>query len=190
MGVPQATYTAYENGDRSPSLPELELLAYFLEVPLTHFWGDTTLSEKPDRRPAVPTPAVAEIRDRLIGARLRQARLDAGLRLKEFAGELGISSGLLSDFEFGQKSVPLPELEVIVNRLGMSLEDLLEAQGVIGEWESALRLFERFKQLPPDLREFVINPVNEHYLRLALRLSRMPADHLRTIATGLLEITY
>lgn len=190
MGVTPAVYGAYESGEKSPSLPELELLAFFLEVPLAHFAGQSTLSEKPAQRPPVPPPAVRDLRDRMIGARLRQTRLDAKLKLKEFADELGVSAAMLSDFEFGQKPVPLPELEVIINRLGLTLEALLEPQGVVGEWESAQRLFERFKQLPPDLREFVVNPVNEHYLRLAQRLSQMPADHLRLIATGLLDITY
>jgi transcriptional regulator with XRE-family HTH domain len=190
LGVAPGVYNAYERGVKSPSLPELELLAYYLEVPLAHFWGQTTLSEKPEHRPPVPAPTVTELRDRMIGARLRQARLDAKLNLKEFADEVGLSRGLLAAFEFGQKPIPLPELEVIVNRLGLSLDQMLEPQGVIGEWESALRLFERFKALAPDLREFVVNPVNEPYLRLAQRLSQMPAEQLRAIATGLLDITY
>jgi transcriptional regulator with XRE-family HTH domain len=165
-------------------------MAYALDVPLTHFWGQATLAAQTQQRPPAPEAAVLELRDRMIGAKLRQARLGARLKLKEFAEMLGVSAGLLSDYEFGHKPVPLPELEVIVNRLGLSLEDLLEPGGVIGEWESAHRLFERFKQLPPDLRDFVVNPVNEHYLRLAQRLSQMPAQQLRAIATGLLDITY
>ncbi len=189
MGVTSSTFHAFESGEKSPSLPELELLAFILEVPLTHFWGSTVLAEA-DKAAHQPSPVVVELRDRLIGAKLRQARLNARLKIKDFAAELGISPGLLSAFEFGQKSVPLPELEVMVSRLGLSLEDLLESQGQIGEWESAQRLFERFKELPPDLREFVTQPVNESYLRLAQRLSQMPADQLRSIAAGLLEITY
>ncbi len=189
LGITPAAYTAYEAGEKSPSLPELELLAYSLDIPLAHFWGQTTLAQETGRRPAPPDPVVRELRDRMLGARLRQARVAAKLKLKDFAASLGISSGLLTDFEFGQKPVPLPDLEVIANRLGLKLEDLLEPEGVIGEWESAHRLFQGFKQLPPDLREFVVSPVNEQYLRLAQRLSQMPADQLRAIATGLLDLT-
>lgn len=190
IGLSPALYGAYESGEKSPSLPELEVLAYAFEVPLAHFRGQVTLAASPVQRPPAPGPAVLEVRDRLIGAHLRQARLNARLKLKDFAETLGLSTGTLSDYEYGHKPVPLPELEVMVNRLGLSLEDLLEAQGVIGEWENSQRLFERFKQLSPELRAFVVNPINEQYLRLALRLSEMPADHLRTIATSLLDITY
>lgn len=190
LGLSPAGYAAYEAGEASPSLPELELLAYALQVPLSHFFGQTTLAAQTTQRPAAPDPAVLELRDRMIGARLRQARLAAKLKLKDFAERLDVSASLLSDYEYGQKAVPLPELEVIINRLGLTVEDFLEPEGVVGEWESAHRLFERFKRLPPDLRDFVVNPVNEHYLRLAQRLSQMPAEQLRTIATSLLDITY
>lgn len=190
LGLTPAAYAAYEAGDKSPSLPELELLAYLCDVPLAHFWGQTTLAAAPDRRPAPPDPTVLELRDRMIGARLRQARLANQTKIKDFAQALGVSAGLLADYEYGRKAVPFPELEVLAGRLGLNLEDLLEPQGVIGEWESTQRLFERFKQLPPDLRAFIVNPVNDSYLRLAQRLSQMPADQLRAIATGLLDITY
>lgn len=190
IGVTIQTYNAYERGDKSPTLPELELLAYSLDVPLAHFWGDTAISEREQRRPAAPTAAITEVRDRMIGARLRQARLAANLKSKDLAAELGISAGLLAAFEFGQTPVPLPDLEVLLARLGLELDDVLESSGVVGEWESTGRLFERFKQLPPDLRDFVTQPLNEHYVRLAQRLSQMPTDHLRAIATGLLDITY
>jgi transcriptional regulator with XRE-family HTH domain len=190
LGVKPGVYNAYENGAKSASLPEIELLAYFLEVPLAHFWGNTALTEKPDQRPQVPAPALTELRDRMIGAKLRQARTTDKLKIKEFAADLGISAGLLSAYEFGQKPIPLPELEVIANRLSLKMDDLLENQGVVGDWESAQRLFERFKQLPSDLREFVVEPVNAPYLRLAQRLSQMSAEQLRSIAAGLLDITY
>ena len=38
LGVSEETFEAYELGERSPSLPELEALAYYLNVPVEHFW--------------------------------------------------------------------------------------------------------------------------------------------------------
>ncbi len=190
IGVRPAIYSAYELGSRSPALPELELLAYFFDVPLRHFWGTTTISEKTDERAQVPAASIVDLRQRLIGAKLRQARVNARLKIKDFAAELGLSPGRLSSFEFGRRPIPVPELEVLANRLGLSLEDLLESEGVVGEWESTQRAFERFKQLPPELREFLSQPANESYLRLAHRLSQMSAEQLRGIAASLLDITY
>ena len=38
MGLSPEELTAIEFGDMPATLPELEMLAYFLEVPLEHFW--------------------------------------------------------------------------------------------------------------------------------------------------------
>ena len=188
MGCPPEVYDAYEAGKKSPSLPELELLAYYLDVPPAHFWGERTLEEV---RPAAPPPAaVTRLRDRIIGAQLRQARLATKAKLKAVADAAGISTGKLTAYEAGEKSAPLPELEALVAGLGLSLEDLLEAHGQVGDWESTHRAVERFRQFAPDLREFVSQPANETYLRLAQRISQMPTDQLRSLAEGLLELTY
>jgi hypothetical protein len=40
------------------------------------------------------------------------------------------------------------------------------------------------------VRDFVLQPINTPYLQVAMNLSRMPAETLRQIASGLLEITY
>ncbi len=45
IGVEASTFLLYENGEIAPSLPELEVLAYFLEVPIQHFFN-STLEEK------------------------------------------------------------------------------------------------------------------------------------------------
>ena len=44
-GCTEAQFEAYEAGQASPSLPELELLAYCMALPLTYFWGDQVLSQ-------------------------------------------------------------------------------------------------------------------------------------------------
>jgi transcriptional regulator with XRE-family HTH domain len=45
MTVTPEQYQTYENGEKSPSLPELEALAFYLNVPVEHFWGSKTLSD-------------------------------------------------------------------------------------------------------------------------------------------------
>lgn len=190
MGCKLAVYVAYEAGRKSPSLPELELLAYCLGMPVTHFWDNQSLTESAQATQAVPATELTPLRNRIIGAQLRKARLAAKCKLKALAAEVGVPSGRLSAYELGEKAAPLPELEVIALRLGLRLEDLLETQGTIGEWDSTRRAFQDFRQLPAELREFVSHPLNENYLRLAQRLSQLPAAQLRSIAESLLEITY
>jgi transcriptional regulator with XRE-family HTH domain len=188
MGCLPAVYVAYEAGQKSPSLPEIELLAYFLDVPPAHFWGNRSLAET---KASAPSPAaVTRLRDRIIGAQLRQARLAAKAKPKALAESAGLTSSKLTAYELGEKPIPLPELEMLVASLGLSLDDLLEAHGRVGDWESTHQAVERFRQLPPELREFISQPANEGYLRLAQHISQMPTDKLRSLAESLLEITY
>jgi transcriptional regulator with XRE-family HTH domain len=190
-GCSTEALAAIEDAQASPSLPELELLAYVLDVPLNYFWGDTVLSEqRPSERAALPAAEVAAIRQRIVGALLRQARLTARLEPGEVAASAGVTPEQLAAYELGQDKIPLPTLEALAGRLGVPIEHFLEDEGPVGEWNSTQRAFERFSRLAPELREFVSRPINESYLRLAQRLSRLPAGELRGIAASLLEITY
>jgi transcriptional regulator with XRE-family HTH domain len=190
-GCTPEALTGFEQGQASPSLPELEMLAYALDLPLSYFWGDKVLSEQhTPQRAALPAAEVAALRQRIIGALLRQARQAARLEPAEVAQSAGLTAAHLTAYELGQFPIPLPELEALAGRLGVPIDHFLEDQGPVGEWDSTQRAFERFSQLPPELREFVSRPINESYLRLAQRLSRLPAGELRGIAASLLEITY
>jgi hypothetical protein len=45
-------------------------------------------------------------------------------------------------------------------------------------------------QLPNETQEFVIQPINQPYLKIAQRLSEMSVEELRSVAESLLEITF
>jgi hypothetical protein len=48
---------------------------------------------------------------------------------------------------------------------------------------------QQFLEMPTELREFVALPVNRPYLELAMKLSTMSRDKLRSVAEDLLDIT-
>ena len=48
---------------------------------------------------------------------------------------------------------------------------------------------QQFLDLPKELQAFVCQPVNRPYLELAMKLSSMSTDKLRSVAEGLLDIT-
>jgi hypothetical protein len=47
-----------------------------------------------------------------------------------------------------------------------------------------------FLELPVELRQFVAMPVNRPYLELAMKLSNMSRDKLRSVAEDILDITF
>ena len=61
----------------------------------------------------MPDSRAALLRKKILGVKIRYARIRAGLNLKEVGQALGISSGLVSDIEFGRRDVSLPQLEVM-----------------------------------------------------------------------------
>jgi hypothetical protein len=44
--------------------------------------------------------------------------------------------------------------------------------------------------LSPELQAFIAKPINRPYLELAVKLSQLDADRLRSVAEALLAITY
>ncbi len=188
LGVSTSTITAYEEGRKTLSLPELEVLAYVLDTRVVYFWEpDPELAaEEPP-----PLQEVLALRHRIVGALLRQARLDAGLTQKELAEAMGRSSSRLSDYEYGARPIPLAELELVAQHLRLPLDYFLDTQeGPVGEWHRQEEAWRCFRELPRDMQEFVTQPINVKYLEVAMKLDQMPVGGLRAIAEGLLDITY
>ncbi len=189
LGCPPGLIAAYEEGRKDISLPELELLAYFLGVPVAQFWSGEDEIVEPPTLP--PVGQLVALRQRIVAVLLREARLKAGKSLADMAAVLGCSPRRISEYERGQRPIPLAHLELLGEHLGVPVSYFLdEGIGTIGERELNDRLFEQFKALPEDVRQFVVQPMNVMYLRVAMRLAEMPASQLRGIAEGLLEITY
>jgi transcriptional regulator with XRE-family HTH domain len=189
MGVTVATYTAYEEGRRDATLPELELLAYSLKVPVRLFFerAERLLADDPP----VPIEKVVALRQRIIGALLRQARQERGKSVKEVAARLGVTTRRISDYELGRKPLPLPALQEAADMLGVTMSYFIdEGVGPIGEQELLRSQFDKFSELPDDVRKFVVNPTNISYLRVAQRLADLTTEQLRNLAASILDITY
>ncbi len=190
IGVTAGIFRAWEEGRRSPSLPELEVLSYALNLPLRRFWSKDATSDD-----ALPTenlnlPAFVGIRQRLIGALIRQMREKASLSPSALSGLTGISTARLKAYELGIRPVSLPELEGLTAVLGGQIETLFDQTGTIGLWMVQQKAIQDFLQLPPEMQNFVSKPVNRPYLELAKKLSGMSTDKLRSVAEDLLDITF
>ena len=190
INVTNGTFRAYEEGRKAPSLPELETLAYFLELQIGHFWSNESLSDIPAPIDELDLPRLTELRHRMIGALLRQERMNASLSMKSVAEQSGISTRRLKKYEMGERPIPLPELEVLLKILGGRIETFFDQGGPIGQWMSQQKAIQQFLELPPELQAFVSQPINKPYLELARKLSDMSTDKLRSVAEDLLDITF
>lgn len=185
LGVPVGIITAYEEGRRPISLPELELLAQYLGTPVTHLLNpDAGLL--PDDRP-VKVPERLALRQRIVGALLRQARLEARKSQKDLAGLLGCSTRRIAAYEYGERPIPVAELEAVAGFLDRPLTFFLDEDSLVGQSHDEI---EAFQALPAEIRDFVVKPINRSYLEVAMKLAEMPTGALRAIAEGILDITY
>jgi transcriptional regulator with XRE-family HTH domain len=189
IGISSSFLRAYEEGRKAPSLPELEVLAYYLNLPIQHFWSSEALSDDASRTEQIDLNRLAGLRHRIIGILLRQKRLQASISIKALALETGISPSRLTAYEMGEKAIPLPELEAILFVLGGRIESFFDQNGPVGKWMNDQDAVREFLQLSPELRAFVCKPVNRPYLELARNLSQLSTEKLRSVAEGLLDIT-
>jgi transcriptional regulator with XRE-family HTH domain len=190
INVTSGMLKAYEEGRKAPSLPELEALIYYLDLPIDHFWSDQAISDDPARIDNLDLPRLTELRHRMIGAFLRQERMNASLSMKSVAEQTGITTGRLKRYELGERPIPLPELEALLNLLGGRIETFFDQGGPIGQWMTQQKAIQQFSEMPLELQTFVCQPINRPYLDLARKLSEMSTEKLRSIAEDLLDITF
>lgn len=190
LDVPATAITEIELGQRHVTLPQLEAMALIFNVPVTYFWSDGAF-EAPDI--TFPTREAMALRQRIIGALLRQARTEAGRTEHDLANLLGVSTSTISDYEFGREPIPLQELEAVTDYFNIPISYFID-EGITpssnGYHEPTLNEIADFSQLPEDVREFLSNPANLLYVNIAMKLSELSADTLRSLAEGLLEVTY
>ena len=96
VGIKAGLFRAYEEGRRAPSLPELEALVYFLDLPIDHFWSKEIKSDKPRPYENLDLQKLHGVRQRKIGALLRQERMNASISIRHLAHETGISAAFNS----------------------------------------------------------------------------------------------
>ena len=189
IGTTSGTFRAYEEGRKAPSLPELETLVYYLDLHIDHFWSREIKSNSPLPIETLDLPKLLAVRQRKIGALLRQERTNASISIRNLAHETGISGARIKAYELGERPIPLPELEALVATLGGRIETFFDRSGPIGQWLTNEEAIQNFLELPEELRQFVALPVNRPYLELAMKLSSMSKDKLRSVAEDLLDIT-
>lgn len=189
VGITTGILKAYEEGRRAPSLPELEILAYYFNLPMGHFWSNDVVSDNTSPIQSINLQALIGIRQRMIGAMLRKQRMESGTTIKALSKLSGISTSRLTAYELGETAVPVPVLEGLMSILDANIENLFDHSGPVGKWLGEKKVIQEFLQLPPELQEFVCKPVNQPYLELAISLSGLSTEKLRSVAENLLDIT-
>jgi transcriptional regulator with XRE-family HTH domain len=191
LGCSPFVFSQYERGRKGMSLPQLEALAYFLDVPPASLWDESYPTPEDPPAESLPVKQMLLLRRKILAVKFRQCRNSAGLTQKELGELLVCSANMISQYERGKREIPLAELEIAAEQCGQGLDSFLVDETIpLGQGERERLMLAQLNELPPDVRDFVLKPTNALYLRIAMLLSAMKADSLRQIAETLLDITY
>ncbi len=188
LDITEEEYEQVEMGEYLISLPDLESLAIYFDVPMGFFWGTMSLDNLLSH---VDYKNMIHLRHRLIGGLLRQRRLDERRTQKDLAEAIGVERKVIRDYESGKVSIPYPYLEQLSQELGVSVGFFVDDEhGPLRTHEAGHTVRTLFHQMSPEIQDFLLNPINVSYLEAAWRLSEMETEKLRRIAESLLDITF
>jgi transcriptional regulator with XRE-family HTH domain len=188
-----------EEGREALTLPQLEGLAQVLDVPIQALLGEQELPDRQRETDPAYYERLMALRRKIVGVILLHARTEAGRTLEEVADVLGWEPEHLRGVEWGGEPISLVELGVLAETLGIPFEAFIDhgepsapqpAPPDLGPAREPALEPAHLAHLPPDVQEFVTQPINRPYLQIAMDLSQLPAETLRRLASGLLEITY
>mgnify|MGYP001133790329 CR=1 FL=1 len=180
----------YERGECDISLPELEALSRFLQVPVLDI-----LAGKMPPAPSLPasrSPQARLLRCKIIGTLLRKTRQDAGKTVEEASVQIGCSPETLTQYERGQNDIPALQLQMLTDFFGVPFEGFLESPAAEARPPSpsptmeTRQPLEALAHLPAEFRDFLAAPRNMPFIQIAMELSRFSPQGLRAIAEALL----
>ncbi len=173
LQVSPQTLEAWEFGAESPSLPQVELLAGYLN-------GE-------------PTPAKRDeyqlLRGRIIGVLLRMARDKQAMSQDAVVAETALDTEMLRVGELGGCDIPLSDLTGLAQALHVDMRDFLEAPAGTPAQPPAPNE-PAIDDATAALSEFVADSQNAAFIRLAMAFRHIKADDLHRIADALFAIIH
>ncbi len=177
----------WEYGDQVPSLPQLELFAQFLKVPVSQFWqGSAPETTAPS---TVPQDQFVALRQRLVGGLLRAARESKNLSIEQLGRATSLDADVVEEYESGARIVPMNHLLALANAVERNVDYFLETEELSQD---------KLLPAPNDLQlgeadrasaQTTIDQKTQGIIKLAVAFSHIPSEELHRIADALLAIS-
>ncbi|MEM8863742.1 MAG: helix-turn-helix transcriptional regulator [Chloroflexota bacterium] len=187
MGITAEAFESIERGENIPDMPFLEALSMYLNVSFERFWGDQTLGGYP----VGDFGKLLEERRKNIADQIKSKRESTEMSVEDFAAKAKLDAAYLENLESGEKPLTVFDAEKIAKVLSVSMWDLQDkrSESAIHQHEELQKLVKNLRELPDDVRSFIIQPVNHPYINMAMKLSKMDVNRMRDFAADILEIT-
>ena len=188
LGIPIKRFNRLEAGQEIPSLPEVEMLAFFFELPPRVFLSE----EEPEFGAPIASPEQIQqlilLRQRIISATLQLARANKKLSLKQLSAQANIPSARIKRYELTALPIPLNELQALCTALEIKLDSLLDQSSFAAGMQKLIQEKQRYQALPQEIKDFINEPANLPFLTLAMRLKQTGVENIESLAQGLQQL--
>ena len=188
LGLPSSKLRNYEKGKYVPSLPEIESLSYFYNVPLAAIFNPELLDQYVNNPDSDQLQSLIKIRTQFIATNLQISREKSGKSAKQISVETSISTSKLRKYENGDSEIPLDDLTKITGSLDLDIEELLDSQSPIGLWQKDQKQMRAFTQLPEEIQSFALAKDNQPFLSFTKKVKAIGVENLEKLADVIQKI--
>lgn len=189
LNIPTSRLRNYEAGKYIPSLPEIEALSFLYRVPILAFFELDTAKNLTHTPESTQLHRLVEIRQRIISTRIHLAREKADLSMKQLSQTTSIPTSRIKRYEKGTSPIALDDLQKILNALDLDLDMFFDHKSPLGNWQNTQSKNMTFENLPDELKEFIVDSNNLHYLYAARDLSKIGIERLDNLSNSLARLT-
>jgi transcriptional regulator with XRE-family HTH domain len=162
MGTEPQLVEAWEYGDKVPSLPQLELLAHFLNGGASDSDSSALTGDRSAQREYLL------LRRRLIGGMLRAARESMGRSIGDLSAGTGLEAARLERFEFGEEKIPVSYLTELAQAVEKDLSYFAAKPHFMLDQSPSANSAETRSDDDVEWRQFSMNSENRAFIRLAM----------------------
>jgi transcriptional regulator with XRE-family HTH domain len=188
LGLPSSKLRNYEKGKYVPSLPELESLSYFYNIPLGAILNPELLDQYVNDPDSEQLQSLIKIRTQFIATNLQISREKSGKSAKQISKETSISTSKLRKYENGESYIPLDDLGKIAESLDIDIEELLDNQSPIGLWQKSQKQMQSFSQLPEEIQSFALSKDNQPFISFTKKVKAIGIENLEKLADVIQKI--
>ena len=188
LGLPTSKLRNYEEGKYIPSLPEIESLSFFYNIPLAAIFEPDMIPQFINDPNIDQLKNLLKIRSQFIATHLQINREKSGKSYKQISKETSISTSRLKKFENGENDIPLDELEKFASSIGLKIEDVLDKESPIGHWQTSQKQTQAFTQLPEEIQVFALSKDNQPFISFINKVKVIGIENLAKLSDSIQQI--
>jgi len=188
LDISKVNYLKFENGEKPLSLPEIELLATYLGIPLQNLFDEGPV--KDDSLIILQDevqPQYRNLRQKMIRAKMNAEKANKGLSLEDLHQETGIPLESLKFYENGDLPIPIHHLIKISKVLSLPMDAFFNQEIMAESRASQQKSQPNWQQEYPESDDEKRISAGEAHSPLEIAISMLPIEDQAAMAKSLLE---